>query len=1648
MPVQLALARHALRCQDMTMPASLSVHIPLAVLSPPDSVPTVLPVATRVQVLPFDALSWENFERLCHRLTALDGAIEHCARYGRQGEAQEGIDVFARQADGRYHCLQAKRHRSFGVIQLRDAADLFLAGSWAARADRFTIAVQAPLRSVAVQEEIEHLAARFSALGIAFVALDGDDLTDRLRRYPALVDDFFGRSWVSALLGQDVADRLRMRLDGADFARVRSQLARIYEAQFQFVDPGSFGSISDEDARPPLTLLERFLKPDVLVRETERLLERVDSARGESERRTSSAVGSPFINSPEITRPSDAIANSRTRRLPLAEWFGDSQRLVVLGEAGCGKSTLLRVIALDLLHGQTYFPELATRWGQHIPVYIPFARWSSQVARDSNPIGIKEIVRRSLEQLATSSIVDLVDRAIDEQRVLLLIDGLDEWSNEQAARATLSALVTTVEAHDIPVIVSGRPRGLSRIGALPANWKRSTVAPLSNDQQAAIAGRWFGRYSVASPDRIGLSTASLRTSRFMAELARDVNLGTLATVPLLLIGLVILALRGQILPRTRSDIYDQLVRVLLEDHPDRRATASGDTEPRFRHATDPHQRRAVIARLAFEVREQSGGAGIPLEVARDILRNYLTSPQGFDLANADAAAVVGEILSVNAETQGLIVEKAPGEIGFVHASFEEFLGAEHIGGWAFNEIEAFVRAQSGEGRWRNVISNLLGCIQRRDEFDRLVSIIEEPDADDLARFNRQYLLGDIAFGASMRATATVKRLALATMRRVETEDWLPARREALASVLKGLSDPTLKTEVEQRLGRWLPARLSYRASLIGTFGGWQPTAQLQDILFQAMHDEERSVQRAAADAYAEVFSPSPEACQRLLDGMARTRDLAAAAALLESLALGWPNVPEAAALFDEAWRSHGGELRLVGILGLAATGATTDEARDAVLRGQNFWSDVSYPYRDLAAAMLMKYWPGDETLVESALRRLVGSRSSPWEHNAAIAYLMESPVDRADVRAWILTELGSDYPFNVMGNSRIWSQVGRFAAADPDIRAAANAYWCMPKNRLINMHKLPDYVAQVADPPVAAALIGVLAEKASHFDRHWALSALLVGWGRDHPAVKPAIDALADAADEDLYDLAVQLPVIVADKAVARERLIRMGTSAELRRDLLAAGLEACGCDGADSEAVAAILAFPEQLRGFLAPSYTLFRVFGAHPSVRALALKQVQEADGPLAAIAAGYADDPEFASALFDAAVPLPVDLRTQVVEVAATGATGTALETALGLAMLETDPELRARMVIAHHSALPAEAHDAARQALLAKAVAVGSDYESVRAAALAGLVTIGALDTLVTLENRGKLVELETGGPLEGIASVQRLICERYAEFEAAFGDSLPERFTSISHGRRLAEILSAAPSASPAARAAFLALAERGEIPGTPYALRALATERPRSDLLLARCWDTLGSRDQSNSRAIVNAEVGLILRDHFSGDTGVRQRLVQQFKERPDTSTAIPLAIFAPDAQELPFPIDFHELGQEFADWAVAVHVAACRADSATFCRLLEAMVSRRWRSQFDAQQITNLAVEERLQRDLELESLLSARIGKDVDPSISGSFTRYLSAAGKLSPEARGRTLDLLQAFGTDQRLPVAGYDAITDQRRAIRATLLDAVSAGLEIG
>ena len=209
---------------------SCSPSIDADLNAPPDEVPAHPAVTTRAQVLPFGELTWANFERLCYRLAGRDQRVEYVARYGRSGQAQEGIDLFARLAVGKYEVWQAKRYQSITAAEIKKIVHSFRVGAWIEKSEQLVLAIQASLADKKVQDAIEGEAAALKAIGITFVPYGGEELSEILKGHPEIVDDFFGRGWVEAFLAlrnilnrQIICVRVTEFVEGRRCGRARSQ---------------------------------------------------------------------------------------------------------------------------------------------------------------------------------------------------------------------------------------------------------------------------------------------------------------------------------------------------------------------------------------------------------------------------------------------------------------------------------------------------------------------------------------------------------------------------------------------------------------------------------------------------------------------------------------------------------------------------------------------------------------------------------------------------------------------------------------------------------------------------------------------------------------------------------------------------------------------------------------------------------------------------------------------------------------------------------------------------------------------------------------------------------------------------------------------------------------------------------------------------------------------------------------------------------------------------------------------------------------------------------------------------------------------------------------------------------------------------------
>ncbi|NOT74955.1 MAG: hypothetical protein HOP08_08495 [Cyclobacteriaceae bacterium] len=168
--------------------------------SPTSAIPP--PVETLHHELPYDKLSWEDFERLCLKLAQNESHVEFCRPYGVRGDKQEGIDIFARKGNAKmFTVYQCKKVTKFGPAKIAGAVKLFTEGEWLSKTDQFILCTQESFVSKKSTDELIKQKDLLKALGVQLIAWDGHGLNSLLKVQPQIVYDFFGENWTRVFNG-------------------------------------------------------------------------------------------------------------------------------------------------------------------------------------------------------------------------------------------------------------------------------------------------------------------------------------------------------------------------------------------------------------------------------------------------------------------------------------------------------------------------------------------------------------------------------------------------------------------------------------------------------------------------------------------------------------------------------------------------------------------------------------------------------------------------------------------------------------------------------------------------------------------------------------------------------------------------------------------------------------------------------------------------------------------------------------------------------------------------------------------------------------------------------------------------------------------------------------------------------------------------------------------------------------------------------------------------------------------------------------------------------------------------------------------------------------------------------------------------------
>jgi hypothetical protein len=1558
------------------------------------------PVRTKALLLPFGELDPPDFERLCVALGREDGEPEACRLYGTRGQAQHGIDLYARLRNGRYATYQCKRYGNIIDSDIKNAVAEFREGDWLARSERFVFCTSHQTVRTDHSEEIERQTSKLRDDGVAFEVWDAEELSARLKTRPRMVLDFFGRPWVDEFCTEPLVDT--NRLDASEIARLRARLREFYSGLFARHD-------ALVDDRAPVS--KRFVEPDVLrirhlPQEQDRTVSPEPSGTGDRDQRPPQA----------LTDTVDALLSERVGALA---WLQTHRRTLLLGGAGSGKSTLLRWLCLELLAEEPKTPGPAARDGAFVAVWLPFGRWVAAIAAGDRDLSLPGLLHRFFAAYAADDVWRLVEAGLNDDRLVLLVDGLDEWSDESAADIAADRLQQYLLQRSLPALAGTRPESLRVLRAVDPEWSTAELAPLSGDQQRDLL------------EQLGAPTSA--ATALVREASGAVRLQRVARNPLLL-GLMWRLQEGGVeLPTDSQAVFAAFIRWLIRTQaPARRRIAEVDNPLDL----DGDEIEAALAALALAAQESPSPALAVAEARRAVMA-FL----------ADAAST--GLTAPHARTQArLLIEQARGAIGvlsqldddhliFAHRALQEHLAGRALSRLEPNRQEELARTHAADPGWRNALEALVWMAPSAAQADALIVAIARATGTPQAQWVVMPLLAQLALGSS-RATLPTRRAALsAACDFVESDDRPGPRGDTLDLLVAGVGlDNGL---VVERLRRWWPCRAEDRSRLLDGMHEWPDEPETFELWWRALADENTATARKAGALLVDRLAGDGEAGDRLAGMLRSLLPVHSRATALETLGRGWPEHPELAGGMQRGLQSPDPNLRLVALDLLVRHDRHDERHLRVALELANGWIGVDFERRTQAGDVLLSGWPGHERVRDAVLLTVDDRhRQRPLEIQLATWLLVHSFSDDPAARAWVQESLQDEHPFVLLPDAG-WRLVGERYRGDAEILQRLEALFrASDTAREVNLCQLAVGLRTAA---ARDYLLALLHRTKGFPSAGWPFGSLVEGWSND-AAVMDDLRAFGRSGDSQVAEVAHWLDDVLSEPEATT---VLIDLARDPANERAAAALAALA--RRDDPAVRAEAFEIGWGRRHERPAFgaevadVLLAYFGEEPRVPDLALERLDSPDAQLGlrAIAQAGRHHAEVREALRRIAIPLPVELRRRLTQRLFERDRRDPSLTANW--RLERDGMAAAAAASATAAAIPAPRRgnlvEEAVDALHARRL----DREVEGQAGLCALLELGEIARFAEQSfghdpNQPLWVEF---GVFRRNWWMAARVAAHFEDVRAALGEDMPQRFHVEREGRGFWSTLAPFAMQTPVLRDAVLAFIREHGTASSPELLRFLAAARPRSrelaDALVAATKGAVLDRSDARTALLLAAE---LLGQHFAGDAEVLAALRQDSHSTEGELLALAMGWRRTPEARAAFDAASRDRLPLSRDVAVRLHLLIADSDEA-----LEALCS--WLREGEGQSWLvappTTAALRRTAGDARFAEALRRRIKDGAAASEVGSGARLLAAAGRLDRETRGALEARCAAALTGPDTELIGLDMIAEELRPLGWILWDAL-------
>jgi predicted NACHT family NTPase len=342
----------------------------------------------------------------------------------------------------------------------------------------------------------------------------------------------------------------------------------------------------------------------------------------------------------------------RIARVPVLNVLRRHRHLLIVGPPGSGKTTLVAYLATRAVEGRL-FEENNTH-----PDVLPFV------------LTVRTFTSNKITTEAIAELTDcdeqLVQHALETDRAMLFVDGIDEAPRDMAPQLLQSLVQFCKTYPKASIVVTSRPSGVARnhSQALP-DFASAELHAMARNEVDSFIDKWClaAELSVSNDSQTAERRAQEAAIDLKQRLEHSRPIQRLIETPLLATILcVVHRFLGHHIPEHRVTLYEKCTDALLYEW----------DRSKFGHAAlvgdlDALAKRKLLSSLARKMHDRKQ-AEVP-EV--EVLGHFKQALPDLGQKASGATQIVEEIR----DRSGVLVERGPGFFAFSHMVFQEYLTA-------------------------------------------------------------------------------------------------------------------------------------------------------------------------------------------------------------------------------------------------------------------------------------------------------------------------------------------------------------------------------------------------------------------------------------------------------------------------------------------------------------------------------------------------------------------------------------------------------------------------------------------------------------------------------------------------------------------------------------------------------------------------------------------------------------------------------------------------------------------------------------------------------------------------------------------------------------------------------------------------------------